>query len=71
MPTKKKPALRELPKIPKELLEQFGAGHVRPTLQAPDSDCLIVASLGKSFGASGGLVMLGSERQVFPCGRAG
>jgi putative transposase len=26
MLTKKKPALRELPKIPKELLEQFGAG---------------------------------------------
>jgi transposase-like protein len=26
MPTKKKPALRELPKIPKELLEQFGGG---------------------------------------------
>lgn len=42
---------------------KFGAGHVRPTLQALDSDCLIVASLGKSFGASGGLVMLGSERQ--------
>ena len=26
MPTKKKPALRELPKIPKELLEQFTDG---------------------------------------------
>lgn len=26
MPIKKKPALRELPKIPNELLEQFGGG---------------------------------------------
>ncbi|QVW24664.1 aminotransferase class I/II-fold pyridoxal phosphate-dependent enzyme [Pseudomonas hormoni] len=41
----------------------FGAGLVRPRIQAFDDDCLIVASLAKSFGASGGLVMLGSERQ--------
>ncbi|MCU1750563.1 aminotransferase class I/II-fold pyridoxal phosphate-dependent enzyme [Pseudomonas sp. 6D_7.1_Bac1] len=41
----------------------FGAGLVRPTLNALDQDCIIVASLAKSFGASGGLVMLGSERQ--------
>lgn len=26
MPTKKKPELRKLPKIPAELLEQFGEG---------------------------------------------
>ncbi|MBK5550923.1 aminotransferase class I/II-fold pyridoxal phosphate-dependent enzyme [Pseudomonas sp. TH03] len=41
----------------------FGAGLVRPRLQALEDDCLIVASLAKSFGASGGVVMLGSERQ--------
>jgi 7-keto-8-aminopelargonate synthetase-like enzyme len=41
----------------------FGAGLVRPRLPVLDDDCLIVASLAKSFGASGGLVMLGSERQ--------
>ncbi|KPH02275.1 2-amino-3-ketobutyrate CoA ligase [Pseudomonas sp. RIT-PI-q] len=41
----------------------FGAGLVRPRLHVLDDDCLIVASLAKSFGASGGLVMLGSERQ--------
>lgn len=41
----------------------FGAGLVRPRLHTLDDDCLIVASLAKSFGASGGLVMLGSERQ--------
>jgi 7-keto-8-aminopelargonate synthetase-like enzyme len=41
----------------------LGAGIVRPRLQALEDDCLIVASLAKSFGASGGLVMLGSERQ--------
>jgi 7-keto-8-aminopelargonate synthetase-like enzyme len=40
-----------------------GAGLVRPRLQALDDDCLIVASLAKSFGASGGLVMFGNERQ--------
>jgi 7-keto-8-aminopelargonate synthetase-like enzyme len=32
-------------------------------LQALEDDALIVASLAKSFGASGGLVMLGNERQ--------
>lgn len=41
----------------------FGAGLVRPKIQPLDDESLIVASLGKSFGASGGLIMLGSERQ--------
>jgi len=41
----------------------FGAGLVRPRFQALEDDGLIVASLAKSFGASGGLVMLGNERQ--------
>lgn len=41
----------------------FGAGLVRPKLTAVGDDCLIVASLAKSFGASGGMVMLGNERQ--------
>ncbi|WP_392886098.1 aminotransferase class I/II-fold pyridoxal phosphate-dependent enzyme [Pseudomonas migulae] len=41
----------------------FGAGLVRPRIPVFDDRCLIVASLAKSFGASGGLVMLGSERQ--------
>ncbi|MGE8188316.1 aminotransferase class I/II-fold pyridoxal phosphate-dependent enzyme [Pseudomonas sp. NPDC086278] len=41
----------------------LGAGLVRPRLQALDDDVLIVASLAKSFGASGGLVMLGNQRQ--------
>lgn len=40
-----------------------GAGLVRPRMPALEEDCLIVASLAKSFGASGGLVMLGNERQ--------
>lgn len=40
-----------------------GIGLVRPKIPTLDDDCLIVASLAKSFGASGGLVMLGSERQ--------
>ncbi|WP_166222781.1 aminotransferase class I/II-fold pyridoxal phosphate-dependent enzyme [Pseudomonas atagonensis] len=40
-----------------------GAGLVRPRLTALGDDCLIVASLAKAFGASGGLVMLGNERQ--------
>ncbi|EJL98359.1 7-keto-8-aminopelargonate synthetase-like enzyme [Pseudomonas sp. GM102] len=39
----------------------FGAGLVRPRLHALDDDCLIVASLAKSFGASGGLVMLANS----------
>jgi 7-keto-8-aminopelargonate synthetase-like enzyme len=42
---------------------KFGVGLVRPRLQSLDDNCLIVASLAKSFGASGGVVMLGSERQ--------
>jgi 7-keto-8-aminopelargonate synthetase-like enzyme len=42
---------------------QHGAGLVRPRVAALEEDCLIVASLAKSFGASGGLVMLGNERQ--------
>lgn len=41
----------------------MGAGLVRPRIPVLDDDCLIVASLAKSFGASGGLVMLGSDRQ--------
>ena len=40
-----------------------GSGFIRPHMQALDEQTLIVASLGKSFGASGGLVMFGSERQ--------
>ncbi|ROM58063.1 2-amino-3-ketobutyrate CoA ligase [Pseudomonas poae] len=40
-----------------------GSGFVRPRLQELDDQTLIVASLGKSFGASGGLIMFGSERQ--------
>lgn len=42
---------------------EHGAGLVRPRLATLAEDCLIVASLAKSFGASGGLVMLGNERQ--------
>ncbi|MBK5510780.1 aminotransferase class I/II-fold pyridoxal phosphate-dependent enzyme [Pseudomonas sp. TH15] len=42
---------------------QQGAGLVRPRMAALEDDCLIVASLAKSFGASGGLIMLGNERQ--------
>ncbi|WP_260963181.1 aminotransferase class I/II-fold pyridoxal phosphate-dependent enzyme [Pseudomonas citri] len=41
---------------------QSGAGLVRPRIPAMDERTLIVASLAKSFGASGGLVMFGSER---------
>lgn len=40
-----------------------GTGLIRPRLQALDENTLIVASLAKSFGASGGVVMLGCERQ--------
>lgn len=40
-----------------------GRGYVRPRLSQLDDQIIIVASLGKSFGASGGLVMFGSERQ--------
>jgi 7-keto-8-aminopelargonate synthetase-like enzyme len=39
-----------------------GIGLVRPRIQAVDDRTLIVASLAKSFGASGGLAMFGSER---------
>ncbi|WP_053147342.1 aminotransferase class I/II-fold pyridoxal phosphate-dependent enzyme [Pseudomonas sp. P97.38] len=39
-----------------------GAGLVRSRLLAMDERTLIVASLAKSFGASGGLAMFGSER---------
>lgn len=42
---------------------KFGTGLVRPRLGALDEDTLIVASLAKSFGASGGVVMLGCNRQ--------
>ncbi|MDY7531489.1 aminotransferase class I/II-fold pyridoxal phosphate-dependent enzyme [Pseudomonas sp. Bout1] len=40
-----------------------GSGHVRPQLSHLDDQIIIVASLGKSFGASGAVVMLGNERQ--------
>ena len=40
-----------------------GRGFIRPRIQTLDDQTLIVASLGKSFGASGGLIMFGSERQ--------
>lgn len=40
-----------------------GRGFIRPYFKALDDQTLIVASLGKSFGASGGLAMLGSEKQ--------
>ena len=40
-----------------------GVGLIRPRIQTLEDDCVIVASLAKSFGASGGLVMLGNQRQ--------
>lgn len=40
-----------------------GRGFIRPHFQSLDDQTLIIASLGKSFGASGGLVMFGSEKQ--------
>jgi|SRR5450830_135380 len=40
-----------------------GSGFIRPHMQTLDDQTLIVASLGKSFGAGGGLIMFGSERQ--------
>lgn len=40
-----------------------GNGFIRPRLQALDDRTIIVASLGKSFGASGGLIMFGNEKQ--------
>lgn len=42
---------------------ESGSGHVRPQLSHLDDQIIIVASLGKSFGASGGVVMFGNERQ--------
>ncbi|SFO92522.1 7-keto-8-aminopelargonate synthetase [Pseudomonas sp. NFACC24-1] len=41
---------------------ESGAGLVRSRIPAVDERTLIVASLAKSFGASGGLVMFGCER---------
>ncbi|MBJ2247260.1 aminotransferase class I/II-fold pyridoxal phosphate-dependent enzyme [Pseudomonas haemolytica] len=40
-----------------------GYGFIRPCMRALDDQTLIVASLGKSFGASGGLIMFGTEQQ--------
>ena len=40
-----------------------GYGFIRPYMRALDDQTLIVASLGKSFGASGGLIMFGTEQQ--------
>lgn len=40
-----------------------GHGFIRPLLPELDDKTLIVASLGKSFGASGGLIMFGNEKQ--------
>jgi len=40
-----------------------GKGFIRPNFETLDDQTLIVASLGKSFGASGGLVMFGTEKQ--------
>lgn len=40
-----------------------GAGYVRPRFDVLDEDILIVASLAKSFGASGGVIMFGSDQQ--------
>ncbi|WP_028696193.1 aminotransferase class I/II-fold pyridoxal phosphate-dependent enzyme [Pseudomonas cremoricolorata] len=43
-------------------LGEQGAGLVRPEIDQANEQTIIVASLDKSFGAGGGLVMLGSER---------
>ncbi|NVZ54314.1 aminotransferase class I/II-fold pyridoxal phosphate-dependent enzyme [Pseudomonas sp. B6002] len=40
-----------------------GSGFIRPQLKELDDRTLIVASLGKAFGASGGLIMFGNEKQ--------
>lgn len=40
-----------------------GKGFVRNKLDKVDDSILVVASLAKSFGASGGMVMMASERQ--------
>lgn len=39
-----------------------GAGYVKPQIGDLDERTIIVASLGKAFGAGGGLAMLGTER---------
>ena len=39
---------------------QHGAGHIRSNLKELDNHTIIVASLAKSFGASGGVVMFGN-----------
>lgn len=39
-----------------------GKGHARPAFQDLDEQTIIVASLGKAFGAGGGVAMLGSEQ---------
>ncbi len=40
-----------------------GKGFIRPYYEPLDDQTIIVASLGKAFGASGGLIMFGSENQ--------
>lgn len=40
-----------------------GKGFIRPYYEQLDDQTIIVASLGKAFGASGGLIMFGSENQ--------
>lgn len=40
-----------------------GMGHVRSWLPCQDESTIVVASLGKAFGAGGGVAMLGSEQQ--------
>lgn len=39
-----------------------GSGFVRTRLQALDNHTVVVASLGKAFGASGGIVMFGDDK---------
>lgn len=39
---------------------RHGAGHIRSNLSELDNNTIIVASLAKSFGASGGVVMFGN-----------
>lgn len=40
-----------------------GTGYARSTFETLDDNILIVASLAKSFSASGGVIMFGSEKQ--------
>ncbi|WP_341538419.1 aminotransferase class I/II-fold pyridoxal phosphate-dependent enzyme, partial [Pseudomonas viridiflava] len=40
-----------------------GTGYARSKLDELDGNTIIVASLGKAFGASGGVAMLGNDRQ--------